>query len=154
MVCPARYGGTRVHFFCKIIVMVFLAVICIRKIDFLSIAITSLKFLSVSDNEQLARSGTNCLENLVISNGMKFSDSVWNKTCACMLTIFQTTIPNNLLSWRPEGMTEARSPISHQDTIAEHDVAYRDEQVCEYVRECCIDGAFNTLYILLHFCEK
>ena len=118
------------------------------------LAITLLGFLSVSDNEQLARSGTNCLENLVISNGMKFSDSVWNKTCACMLTIFQTTIPNNLLSWRPEGMTEPKSPISHQDTIAEHDVVYRDDQVNEYVQRCCIDDAFNTQYVFLHFCEK
>ena len=110
--------------------------ICIRKLTCqLDLANTSLRFLSVSDNEQLARSGTNCLENLVISNGMKFSDSVWNKTCTCMLTIFQTTIPNNLLTWRPEGMAEPKSPMSHQDTIAEHDVVYRDEQVGEYVQE-------------------
>jgi len=33
------------------------------------------------DNEQLARSGTNCLENLVISNGAKFSSGVWDETC-------------------------------------------------------------------------
>ena len=45
------------------------------------------------DNEQLARSGTNCLENLVISNGMKFSSDVWHKTCTCMLDIFKSTIP-------------------------------------------------------------
>ena len=93
--------------------------------------LTFVHFIFFSDNEQLARSGTNCLENLVISNGMKFSDSVWNKTCACMLAIFQTTIPSNLLSWRPEGMPDPKSPVSHQDTIAEHDVAFRDEQVSE-----------------------
>lgn len=45
------------------------------------------------DNEQLARSGTNCLENLVISNGAKFSSSVWHQTCSCMLDIFRSTIP-------------------------------------------------------------
>uniref|UniRef100_A0A8C3VK88 ADP ribosylation factor guanine nucleotide exchange factor 2 n=1 Tax=Catharus ustulatus TaxID=91951 RepID=A0A8C3VK88_CATUS len=33
------------------------------------------------DNEQLARSGTNCLENLVILNGQKFSPEVWAQTC-------------------------------------------------------------------------
>uniref|UniRef100_A0A8C0B6N4 ADP ribosylation factor guanine nucleotide exchange factor 2 n=1 Tax=Buteo japonicus TaxID=224669 RepID=A0A8C0B6N4_9AVES len=33
------------------------------------------------DNEQLARSGTNCLENLVILNGQKFSPEVWGQTC-------------------------------------------------------------------------
>uniref|UniRef100_A0A8C1UW08 ADP-ribosylation factor guanine nucleotide-exchange factor 2 (brefeldin A-inhibited) n=1 Tax=Cyprinus carpio TaxID=7962 RepID=A0A8C1UW08_CYPCA len=46
------------------------------------------------DNEQLARSGTNCLENLVILNGEKFSPDVWDVTCACMLDIFQTTSPH------------------------------------------------------------
>uniref|UniRef100_A0A8C5QNF6 ARF guanine nucleotide exchange factor 2 n=1 Tax=Leptobrachium leishanense TaxID=445787 RepID=A0A8C5QNF6_9ANUR len=45
------------------------------------------------DNEQLARSGTNCLENLVILNGEKFSPEVWDQTCNCMLDIFKTTIP-------------------------------------------------------------
>uniref|UniRef100_A0A8C1UR95 ADP-ribosylation factor guanine nucleotide-exchange factor 2 (brefeldin A-inhibited) n=1 Tax=Cyprinus carpio TaxID=7962 RepID=A0A8C1UR95_CYPCA len=50
------------------------------------------------DNEQLARSGTNCLENLVILNGEKFSPDVWDVTCACMLDIFQTTSPHALLT--------------------------------------------------------
>ncbi len=94
--------------------------------------VTISHLLLCADNEQLARSGTNCLENVVISNGMKFSDTVWNKTCSCMLAIFQTTLPNNLLTWRPEGSAEVRSPVQHQDTIAEHDVAYRDEQVSQW----------------------
>uniref|UniRef100_A0A663N2F2 ADP ribosylation factor guanine nucleotide exchange factor 2 n=2 Tax=Neoaves TaxID=3078114 RepID=A0A663N2F2_ATHCN len=58
------------------------------------------------DNEQLARSGTNCLENLVILNGQKFSPEVWGQTCNCMLEIFKTTIPHVLLTWRPAGMEE------------------------------------------------
>uniref|UniRef100_A0A8C1W3Y1 ADP-ribosylation factor guanine nucleotide-exchange factor 1 (brefeldin A-inhibited) n=1 Tax=Cyprinus carpio TaxID=7962 RepID=A0A8C1W3Y1_CYPCA len=33
------------------------------------------------DNEQLARSGTNCLENVVILNGEKFNPETWDKTC-------------------------------------------------------------------------
>ncbi|XP_038665468.1 brefeldin A-inhibited guanine nucleotide-exchange protein 1 isoform X7 [Scyliorhinus canicula] len=53
------------------------------------------------DNEQLARSGTNCLENVVILNGEKFLPETWDKTCNCMLDIFKTTIPHVLLSWRP-----------------------------------------------------
>lgn len=48
----------------------------------------------VSDNEQLARSGTNCLENVVILNGEKFTPETWDKTCNCMLDIFKTTIPH------------------------------------------------------------
>ncbi|KAG7225067.1 hypothetical protein INR49_014523 [Caranx melampygus] len=55
------------------------------------------------DNEQLARSGTNCLENVVILNGEKFSPETWDKTCNCMLDIFKTTIPHSLLTWRPAG---------------------------------------------------
>lgn len=61
------------------------------------------------DNEQLARSGTNCLENLVILNGKKFSPEVWDQTCNCMLDIFKTTIPSVLLAWRPSGMEEDSS---------------------------------------------
>ncbi|XP_055508524.1 brefeldin A-inhibited guanine nucleotide-exchange protein 2-like isoform X2 [Leucoraja erinacea] len=61
------------------------------------------------DNEQLARSGTNCLENIVILNGQKFSPLVWDKTCDCMLNIFRTTIPHALLTWRPAGREEDTS---------------------------------------------
>lgn len=53
------------------------------------------------DNKQLARSGTNCLENLVISNGTKFNTETWDKTCQCMLDIFRTTLPATLLTWKP-----------------------------------------------------
>uniref|UniRef100_A0A8C4HT96 ADP-ribosylation factor guanine nucleotide-exchange factor 2 (brefeldin A-inhibited) n=1 Tax=Dicentrarchus labrax TaxID=13489 RepID=A0A8C4HT96_DICLA len=52
---------------------------------------TQLQWCVRQDNEQLARSGTNCLENLVILNGEKFSSEVWNITCSCMLEIFQNT---------------------------------------------------------------
>lgn len=54
------------------------------------------------DNEQLARSGTNCLENLVISNGIKFDEQTWEKTCSCVLDIFESTLPSALLTWKPQ----------------------------------------------------
>uniref|UniRef100_A0A8C7JEA9 ARF guanine nucleotide exchange factor 2 n=1 Tax=Oncorhynchus kisutch TaxID=8019 RepID=A0A8C7JEA9_ONCKI len=57
---------------------------------------TQLQWCVRQDNEQLARSGTNCLENLVILNGEKFSPEVWNATCSCMLDIFQTTRPDDV----------------------------------------------------------
>lgn len=63
------------------------------------------------DNEQLARSGTNCLENLVISNGMKFSSDTWNKTCDCMLDIFKTTLPFLLLTWVPGSKDGSQYPV-------------------------------------------
>ncbi|XP_011304775.1 brefeldin A-inhibited guanine nucleotide-exchange protein 2 [Fopius arisanus] len=53
------------------------------------------------DNEQLARSGTNCLENLVISNGVKFDEDTWTKTTRCILDIFESTLPGVLLTWKP-----------------------------------------------------
>ncbi|XP_038056628.1 brefeldin A-inhibited guanine nucleotide-exchange protein 2-like [Patiria miniata] len=54
------------------------------------------------DNEQLARSGTNCLEQLVICNGPSFSKATWDRVCTCMLDIFKNTIPHGLLTWKPE----------------------------------------------------
>ncbi|XP_023237066.1 brefeldin A-inhibited guanine nucleotide-exchange protein 1-like [Centruroides sculpturatus] len=67
------------------------------------------------DNEQLARSGTNCLENLVISNGMKFSSDTWNKTCDCMLDIFKTTLPFLLLTWVPGSRDGTQYPVSQNE---------------------------------------
>lgn len=46
-----------------------------------------------ADNEQLARSGTNCLENFVNSNGPSFTPEVWQKTCDCIKEIFSDTKP-------------------------------------------------------------
>ncbi|KAL6259969.1 hypothetical protein P5V15_009878 [Pogonomyrmex californicus] len=59
------------------------------------------------DNEQLARSGTNCLENLVISNGIKFDEQTWEKTCQCVLDIFESTLPSALLTWKPHSPKES-----------------------------------------------
>ncbi|XP_024148796.1 brefeldin A-inhibited guanine nucleotide-exchange protein 2 [Oryzias melastigma] len=76
---------------------------------------TQLQWCVRQDNEQLARSGTNCLENLVILNGEKFSPEVWNITCSCMLEIFQNTCPHALLTWRPAGQDEEAADSKHFD---------------------------------------
>uniref|UniRef100_A0A8D0G8Y6 ARF guanine nucleotide exchange factor 1 n=1 Tax=Sphenodon punctatus TaxID=8508 RepID=A0A8D0G8Y6_SPHPU len=83
------------------------------------------------DNEQLARSVTNCLENVVILNGEKFTLEIWDKTCNCMLDIFKTTIPHTLLTWRPVGgETVPVSPSSVRekqlDTISQKSVDIHD----------------------------
>ncbi|XP_022089529.1 brefeldin A-inhibited guanine nucleotide-exchange protein 1-like isoform X3 [Acanthaster planci] len=70
------------------------------------------------DNEQLARSGTNCLEQLVISNGASFSATTWDRVCTCMLDIFKSTIPHGLLSWRPEEHHGDGQPAKDADTIS------------------------------------
>ncbi|KAM6982997.1 brefeldin A-inhibited guanine nucleotide-exchange protein 2 [Tautogolabrus adspersus] len=76
---------------------------------------TQLQWCVRQDNEQLARSGTNCLENLVILNGEKFSPEVWKITCSCMLEIFQNTSPHALLTWRPAGQEEDAADGKHYD---------------------------------------
>ncbi|NXA26244.1 BIG1 protein, partial [Ibidorhyncha struthersii] len=82
------------------------------------------------DNEQLARSGTNCLENVVILNGEKFTLEIWDKTCTCMLDIFKTTIPHALLTWRPvSGEFGSGSPSDAKeklDTISQKSVDIHD----------------------------
>ena len=65
------------------------------------------------NNEQLARSGTNCLENLVISNGLKFSDDTWDETCQCILDIFHSTLPNDLLTWKPDAISQQQTTQQH-----------------------------------------
>lgn len=74
------------------------------------------------DNEQLARSGTNCLENLVVSNGSQFSTDMWQRACRCIRDIFTSTVPSELLTWRPEvhtmGVPTPESTPTHSPTLA------------------------------------
>lgn len=63
------------------------------------------------NNEQLARSGTNCLENLVISNGTKFDAETWDDTCLCILDIFKHTLPDELMTWKPDSNNTAQVQI-------------------------------------------
>ena len=53
------------------------------------------------DNEQLARSGISCLENLVLSNGSKFNAESWDSLCQCLHDVFSSTTPSQLLVWKP-----------------------------------------------------
>ncbi|XP_061541311.1 brefeldin A-inhibited guanine nucleotide-exchange protein 2 isoform X1 [Phycodurus eques] len=81
----------------------------------LSDIFTQLQWCVRQDNEQLARSGTNCMENLVILNGEKFSHEVWNITCSCIMEIFQNTSPQVLLTWRPAGQEDDTADAKHLD---------------------------------------
>uniref|UniRef100_A0A665VUT2 ADP-ribosylation factor guanine nucleotide-exchange factor 2 (brefeldin A-inhibited) n=1 Tax=Echeneis naucrates TaxID=173247 RepID=A0A665VUT2_ECHNA len=85
---------------------------------------TQLQWCVRQDNEQLARSGTNCLENLVILNGEKFSPEVWNITCSCMLEIFQNTSPHTLLTWRPAGQDEEMTDGKHFPLVTPHNIFF------------------------------
>lgn len=76
-------------------------------------------------NEQLARSGTNCLENLVNSNGHKFDELTWDKTCQCMLDIFNCTIPTALLSWKPDTVQTTAIIEQNGDINVKHGILKR-----------------------------
>jgi brefeldin A-inhibited guanine nucleotide-exchange protein len=62
-----------------------------------------LSWCCMQDNEQLSKSGTNCLENLVITSGGKFSPDSWQMTADCVDKIFENTLPQALLTWKPDG---------------------------------------------------
>lgn len=80
---------------------------------------TQLHWCVQQNNEQLARSGTNCLENLVISNGLKFTDDIWDKTCQCMVDIFNCTKPEELQTWKPTN-------TDHMNNIRNHSIENGD----------------------------
>uniref|UniRef100_A0A670IU83 ARF guanine nucleotide exchange factor 2 n=1 Tax=Podarcis muralis TaxID=64176 RepID=A0A670IU83_PODMU len=96
------------------------------------------------DNEQLARSGTNCLESLVILNGQKFSHEVWDQTCNCMLEIFKTTIPHVLLTWRPAGMEDDSSEKHLVSALITHSLAEKNVRKMMYVTASC--GPYSSKY--------
>ena len=54
------------------------------------------------DNEQLARSGTNCLETFAVSVGKQFFPDTWDKVCYCARDIFLASTPHQLISWKPD----------------------------------------------------
>lgn len=86
---------------------------------------SQLQWCVQQNNEQLARSGTNCLENLVISNGLKFDDDTWEATAYCILEIFRQTLPDHLLTWKPDpnqtlGHTTLPNSHSHRHSVTEN----------------------------------
>ena len=95
-------------------------------------------------NEQLARSGTNCLENLVNSNGHKFDELMWERTCQCTLDIFNSTIPSALLTWRPEATTT--TAIIEQNGEVRPGILKRPNSVLEH-KNPSESALFNALAI-------
>jgi brefeldin A-inhibited guanine nucleotide-exchange protein len=77
---------------------------------------SQLQWCVQQNNEQLARSGTNCLENLVISNGTKFDMDTWENTSCCILDIFKQTLPTELLTWKPD----PNATLQHQNSLPNH----------------------------------
>ena len=59
-------------------------------------SLLSFSSLPPPDNEQLARSGTNCLENLSLAVGQTVSPDTWDKMVQCMRDIFTASIPHQV----------------------------------------------------------
>ena len=38
----------------------------------------------------------------MVSNGSQFSPEMWQRACRCIRDIFTSTVPSELLTWRPE----------------------------------------------------
>ncbi|KAI5720152.1 hypothetical protein M8J77_002655 [Diaphorina citri] len=53
-------------------------------------------------NEELAKAGATNLENLVIHNASKFTESTWQDTCSALVAMFGTSVPSGLLTWKAE----------------------------------------------------
>lgn len=51
------------------------------------------------DNENLARTTVNCLEDLVKRNGNRFTPEMWEQTVQLISRLFHNTLPEALLSW-------------------------------------------------------
>ncbi|KAL7016561.1 hypothetical protein ACKWTF_010064 [Chironomus riparius] len=84
---------------------------------------SQLQWCVQQNNEQLARSGTNCLENLVISNGTKFDMNTWELTTVCILDIFKQTLPHELQHWRPDpsqATTIMYNSTGHRPSVTEN----------------------------------
>lgn len=68
-------------------------------------------------NEQLARSGTNCLENLVISTGQQFNEQTWEMTCQALLNMFHSTAPHELLTWTADDKNHKPEVYAIQNAV-------------------------------------
>ena len=57
--------------------------------------------LLFSDNEQLAKSGMNCLENLVMGAGHSFREADWDLIIDTITDVYAQTLPADMRIWKP-----------------------------------------------------
>ncbi|KAL6732792.1 hypothetical protein Aduo_003513 [Ancylostoma duodenale] len=62
-------------------------------------------------NEQLARSTVNCLETLILLNGERFNDDMWQRTVQLFRRLFAATLPKSLLTWEPDRHGTSTPPV-------------------------------------------
>jgi len=78
---------------------------------------SQLQWCVQQDNEQLARSGISCLENLVLSNGDKFNAESWDSLCQCLHDLFCSTTPSQLMTWSPPLSLARGGPPSRPPSV-------------------------------------
>lgn len=78
------------------------------------------------------------------SNGHKFSEVTWDKTCQCMLDIFNSTIPSALLTWRPESTRTTAVIEQNGDIGSRHGILKRTTLDTNIDSDVCL---FNGLMI-------
>ncbi|XP_053322156.1 brefeldin A-inhibited guanine nucleotide-exchange protein 1 [Spea bombifrons] len=105
------------------------------------------------DNEQLARSGTNCLENVVILNGEKFTLEIWDKTGNCMLDIFKTTIPHALLTWKAAAGDIDPSSQSEMGEKQLDSVSQKSVDIHESIQPRTAEGRRSTQAVITSYEE-
>eukprot|EP01134_Creolimax_fragrantissima_P004638 CFRG4638T1 len=62
---------------------------------------TTLRWCIDQDNEQIARSATQCLQVLVLSNGHLFNTNSWDSTANAINSLFEGSTPKGLVEFNP-----------------------------------------------------
>lgn len=84
---------------------------CVKQGKYLELYVHDI--IDFTGNEQLARSGSNCLENLIVSTGKQFFPDMWDRVCDCISDIFTASLPTELLTWKPpERLYRTQSNVS------------------------------------------
>uniref|UniRef100_F1KQQ2 Brefeldin A-inhibited guanine nucleotide-exchange protein 2 n=1 Tax=Ascaris suum TaxID=6253 RepID=F1KQQ2_ASCSU len=95
------------------------------------------------ENEQLARSAINCLENLILLNGCRFSSEMWQETISLIVNIFNSTLPHSLLTWEPDAIITS-VPLPNGD---EHQVNNEPTQPITHFTASNSDAIFSSLLV-------
>lgn len=69
------------------------------------------------ESEELARSGMNCLENLVIGAGHSFIESTWDKVVDTIVEVYSATLPATLRTWKPDLNAHFDQMSVHSDSL-------------------------------------
>ncbi|KAL5248280.1 hypothetical protein ACHWQZ_G017457 [Mnemiopsis leidyi] len=95
------------------------------------------------DNEQLAKSGMNCLENLVMGAGHSFKEADWDLIIDTITEVYAQTLPADMRIWKPTLDSSFDQVSLHSDTSMEPDntqlaVSRADKNLFQHLDICCV----------------